>query len=611
MRAPVAPARPGAQRLAAPASLFASPDRVVALGGGAGPRRAISAARFARDAAQLARGLAGAPGARHLVVVDDAYALAVSLLALWGTRCVAVLPPNGEAGTLARLAPGVAGAISDRPALCATGARPPLAREVELPDEAEALAFWHAAPPLDRDAIVCELFTSGTSGDEKPVAKRLRHFDDEIACLEATLGAGLGGAVVLGTASPLHLYGLLFRVLWPLVAARPLDADTWLQPAELVARAASESAFVLVSTPAHLKRLARHEGLASLRPGCRAVFSSGGALDAESAERVSRALGVGVTEIYGSTETGGVAQRVRRDAGEPSAWTPLPGVTVTRDTTSGRALVRSPFVSGGAEHGAGGGELLTGDAIAPAADGGFQLAGRSDRVVKVGEKRLSLPELEARLRAHPFVDDAKAGLVARGSELRVAAAVIPSAEGAAALEREGRRAVVSALQQRLAAEFDRVLLPRVFRFVRELPADERGKTTAGALQALFAESELEPVSEPELLAERREGDRSERRLRVPEDLVFFDGHFPGHPVVPGVVLLRFALEAAEALLGCEPVLAGLERFKFHEQVRPGDELALALALDRAAGVLEISYRAGERRVASGRARLVGVAGAVT
>jgi len=611
MRAPAAPARPGAHRLAASASLFASPERVVALRGVAGARRGISAARFARDAAQLARRLAGSAGARHLVVVDDAYALAVALLALWRQGCVAVLPPNGEPGTLTRLAPGVAGALSDRPALLASGARAPLGPESELPDESEALAFWREAPALDPDAFVCELFTSGTSGDEKPVVKRLRHLDDEVACLEATLGPGLDGAVVLGTASPLHLYGLLFRVLWPLVGARPLDAETWLQPAELVARAASEDAFVLVSTPAHLKRLARHDGLASLRPACRAVFSSGGALDGETAELVTRALGGGVTEIYGSTETGGVARRVRRDAGEAPAWTPMPGVTVTRDAATGRALVRSPFVSGGAEDGAGDAELLTGDAIAPAPGGGFQLEGRSDRVVKVGEKRLALPELEARLRAHPYVDDARGGLVARGGEMRVAVAVVASAEGAAALEREGRRAVVSALQQRLAGEFDRVLLPRAFRFVRELPADDRGKTTASALQALFAEAELEPASEPELVSERREGDRIERRLRVPEELVFFDGHFPGHPVVPGVALLRFALDAAETLLGREPVLAGIERLKFHEQVRPGDELLLELTLDRAVGVIEIAYRAGERRVATGRARLADAAGAAT
>jgi len=156
-----------------------------------------------------------------------------------------------------------------------------------------------------------------------------------------------------------------------------------------------------------------------------------------------------------------------------------------------------------------------------------------------------------------------------------------------------------------------VLLPRAFRFVRELPADDRGKTTASALQALFAEAELEPASEPELVSERREGDRIERRLRVPEELVFFDGHFPGHPVVPGVALLRFALDAAETLLGREPVLAGIERLKFHEQVRPGDELLLELTLDRAVGVIEIAYRAGERRVATGRARLADAAGAAT
>lgn len=608
MRASTFATLPGGLRLTDPAALFAAPERVVARLARGGAHGTIEAGRLARDAAALARRLAATPRTRHLVVVDDAYALAVTLLALWRHGSTAVLPPNGEPGTLLHLAPDVAGALSDRPALVAAGAQAPLAAESELPSEAEAIASWRALPPFDRNGLACELFTSGTTGDEKPVVKRLRHLDDEVACLESLFGDTIAGATLLGTASPLHLYGLLFRVLWPLAAGHPLDPDAWLQPTELTARAASETAFALVSTPAHLRRLARHEALGTLRPACRAVFSSGGPLDAETAALVARTLGVGVTEIYGSTETGGVATRLRNAAGAAAVWTPMPGVRVTRDPATGRARVRSPFVSGGREDGADDGELLTGDTITPPDDAGFELEGRSDRVVKVGEKRLALPELEARLRAHPFVDDARGALVAKGGELRVAVAIVASAEGAAALERAGRRTVVSALQQRLAAEFDRVLLPRAFRFVRELPADDRGKTSAAVLQTLFAETELEPTAEPEILAERRDGDRIERRLRIPEDLVFLDGHFPGHPLVPGVVLLRFGLDAAEALLGREPSLLGLERLKFHEQVRPGDELDLEVLVDRAAGVVELSFRCGERRVASGRARLARAGG---
>ena len=582
--------------LARPGALFDAPDRVVALAAGTRPRSLRTARDLARDAAALARRTASSPGDRALVVVDDAYALAVALLALWRHGKLAVIPPNGEAGTLARIGADVGITVSDRAALREAGALDPLAPGDGAADEG---GDW---PDLDRDAPVCELFTSGTTGDGKPVLKRLRHLDDEVAMLERSLGAPLGDAAVLGTASPLHLYGLLFRVLWPLTAGRVLDAETPLLPSELLARLGAEEPFALVSTPAHLRRLARHEKLGALSGRCRAVFSSGGPLPGDTAEAIATALGVGVVELYGSTETGGIAVRTRRSEREDPAWTPLPGVDVWWEAGSGRAVVRSPFVTGGTEEADGRERFVTGDAIASDAGGGFRLVARVDRVVKVGDKRLSLPEMEARLREHRFVDDARLVMVERGGELRVAAVVLPSAEGRAVLDGAERRRVVEPLLAHLADLFDRVLLPRAFRFVRELPSDERGKeATAAALRALFDEAGAEPAREPELLGESRAPGRIERTLRVPEDLVFLEGHFPGRPVVPGVVIVGWALDAARALLGRDVAIATLERLKFQEMVQPGDVFVLAVGV--AADAFEFEARTGARRLASGRGRL--------
>lgn len=68
-------------------------------------------------------------------------------------------------------------------------------------------------------------------------------------------------------------------------------------------------------------------------------------------------------------------------------------------------------------------------------------------------------------------------------------------------------------------------------------------------------------------------------LRVPVDHPAFAGHFPGAPILPGVVLLTWVLEAALA----EPALADLigpapriANAKFLSPVRPGDELTVQL-----------------------------------
>jgi acyl-coenzyme A synthetase/AMP-(fatty) acid ligase len=561
---------------------------------------------FEAEVAALAAAVRAAGAGRWALLAQDASAFCVGLLALWRTGSVAVLPPNGEEGTLSRLRADVAGMLSDRADLVASGAalHP---RRVSVSGESSPAA----REALDAEAPALELFTSGTAGASKPVVKALHQLEAEIAQLEAALGADAAGARVFATAAPHHFYGLLFRVLWPLCAGRAFAAETLLHAEEIVPRLLAAERSVLVGTPAHLRRLREHPALASLRGRVRAVFSSGGPLDADTAAAFADALGAAPIEVYGSTETGGIAlRRQSASEGRDTPWTPFPPVRVARDAASGCARVSSPYLArGDEEHG-----VVIGDGVTLLDDGRIRLGARSDRVVKIGEKRLSLPDMEERLLAHPSVADAALTVQARGLEPRVAAVVVPSATGRAALSAEGRRVFARTLASHLARDFDRVLLPRAWRFVEEVPVDERGKRSQDAIAGLFAEGHEPPgelrVVDPEVTEERREAGSIERWLRIPEDLAYFEGHFPGAPVVPGVAQLRWALVAAEGLLGGEAALARLDVAKFKDMLRPGDECRLVVRVADAAGDaprFEYEVTREGRLVSSGRGTLRPVA----
>ena len=582
-------------------------DRLVAFGR-EGER---SDADLYRDVAALAAHLAPAAGRDVLVHCDDAYAFAVGLFACARAGARAVLAPSRQPGMLRELAQKAHGALCDGDpprALADLPCRHPL--------EAARAGGAGAAPVfLDRNAPLAVLFTSGSTGEARRVEKAVRHLEDEVAVLEGRFGAQLGAdARILATVAPQHLYGLLFRILWPIASGRAFLRSAVLHPEELAPHS-GDAPFAVVTTPVTLRHLVERGELSRRRASCRAVFSSGGPLAADLAQRTAEALGHAPFEVYGSTETGGVAVRQQHSGDEP--WQPMRGVVVETDAATGCLAIRSPFVSAGERGAAGPERFVTGDRAAFTDTGEFHLLGRADRVIKVGEKRLSLPDMEERLRAHPAVSDAVLLTLGKAAKRprseakpsedqsgtpRVAAVVVPAAGAWDALAADGRRALARTLGDFLAGYFERVLLPRAWRFTAALPSNAQGKLTQEVLRGLFAAET--PPDALERLGAARSDHALELRLRVPWDLAHLDGHFPGAPVVAGAVQVHFALRALEELIGAPAQLAALEALKFHDVLLPGAELLLRVERERD----RFSFALGdadrpERRYASGRGRL--------
>jgi 3-hydroxymyristoyl/3-hydroxydecanoyl-(acyl carrier protein) dehydratase len=109
--------------------------------------------------------------------------------------------------------------------------------------------------------------------------------------------------------------------------------------------------------------------------------------------------------------------------------------------------------------------------------------------------------------------------------------------------------------------------------------------------------------EPLSLGEERSAGRLVRSLRVPADLAFLEGHFPGRPVVAAVVQLRWVMDAAHALLGRAPEVVALEGLRFRDALRPGDACELSVEWTAARDALRFSLASGERAFAAGRLRL--------
>lgn len=65
-------------------------------------------------------------------------------------------------------------------------------------------------------------------------------------------------------------------------------------------------------------------------------------------------------------------------------------------------------------------------------------------------------------------------------------------------------------------------------------------------------------------------------LQIPENHPCFPGHFPGQPILPGVLLLERLIALAESQLQCQLTQYSLNNVKFLSAVMPNDKLKLSL-----------------------------------
>ncbi|EWG98966.1 AMP-binding protein [Halomonas sp. BC04] len=398
--------------------------------------------------------LAGRTGDRWLLCQRRPDAFCAALIALWESGRVAVLPADDRPETLARLTTEVDGVLPDAPEASAATLPPPL------------------TPSPAATAVV--LYTSGSTGDPVRLGKRFDQLDAELAA-HAMLWP-LADSAVISQVSHQHIYGLLAGVLHPLSTGAPFCGDDCRYPEVLASRLAEVGRAgltpVVVSSPAQLSRMPDHLPWTDY-PAPRRVFSSGAPLASQHARHAEHLLRAPVIEIYGSTETGGIAQR--RQARD-STWQPLPGVGLSFD--SERLLLRSAF-------------LETPDAwwqqpdrVSPRGDG-FELLGRADRVVKIAGKRVSLAYVERTLAEAPEIIDARCIDLGRGDGRL--GAVITAHGDAMPHEHATRHGLIQGLRSRLATHLEQVAIPRYWRCVDALPCNAQGKLDRGLIKRLFAD----------------------------------------------------------------------------------------------------------------------------
>jgi acyl-CoA synthetase (AMP-forming)/AMP-acid ligase II/3-hydroxymyristoyl/3-hydroxydecanoyl-(acyl carrier protein) dehydratase len=518
-----------------------------------------------------------------LLALDSAFHFAAALLACWQRGITPIIAPDIQPGTVQELQSVIAGLITDHQ-------MSELDTPTVHPIVADRLLVRTTRAPQER---ALELFTSGSTGKRKRIPKTFAQLANELAILHAEWGNNIHGAPRFATVSHLHIYGLLFKLLWPLCSGDAFLDRSGLYWEEILGQL-PDSAAVIISSPAHLVHLPQAAQRCRRDWQKSVIFSSGGPLAREAALRIAEVCGRAPIEVLGSTETGGIAFRQQT----PSLdwpWHVLPAVAIR--VQDGLLEVRSPFLPEPTAW------LRTGDRAELISAQQFRLRGRADQMVKLSEKRLSLTAMESRLLRHEAVEEARLVVLPPQSyaeRSRLAAVVVLSRQGRRWLEGAGTFVLIRQLRDYLEHDFEPVTLPRLWNFPDALPTNSQGKVTVEHLVSLFQEPPRAHPTDFLLLAQEDIAAGRILHCRVPENLYYLRGHFPQVAVVPGVCQLRWVMQSIETYMRQALHMAAMEAVKFHHMLFPGQTFSLEIRLDCAANKWLYRIFSDEQTFASGR-----------
>ncbi|NLN39531.1 MAG: acyl--CoA ligase [Smithella sp.] len=310
-----------------------------------------------------------------------------------------------------------------------------------------------------------KLFTGGSTGKPRLWSKSPRNLLGEAFYLRDKFGLS-SKDLFISTVPPYHIYGLLFSILAPLVSHARVLPEIYTFPQEIITTINRNRATVLVSVPVHYRCL-KVDNLDA--PSLTAAFSSSGVLTRADAAYFLKKTGLGIHEIYGSTETGGIAFRNVTENTE--SWKPAD--VVSWKLSGKRLAVRSDFVSSEMEKDTEG-YCVTGDEVKLYKNDRFLLLGRADGIVKVAGKRVDLLEVQNKIQTLPTVRD-------------VVVIALPA--------EKGRENVIAALvacdltevqlRKMILEKLEPYAMPRRIKIVRSVNRTATGKIDFRSIEQIF------------------------------------------------------------------------------------------------------------------------------
>lgn len=420
--------------------------------------------------------------------------------------------------------------------------------------------------------------TSGSSSVAKKIPKSIEQMLNEAKAIQSLISMKNDEKIVANIPYQ-HLFGLSFKIFLPLNNGAMIENQTYLFPEMLINYALTSSNITLLCTATALNALLKYD-LEPIKNNITRIITAGSKLPNELKNKISLKLpNTKLLEIYGSTETGVIAynsgDKLRLFNGVEAMLDKEQKLIINSAWLKNKIITQN-FISNDCAQ-------IKGDEII--------LLGRSDRMVKIHEKRFNLDSVESIIRQNPLIDECHAGL--EDDKNRFSVILTLSAEGKNAFRLGGRIAVINALKPDLNKHFGNEI--RYF-YIREfLPYNVQGKISKEAFLNECKKQHKLKFQNIEIL-----DNLIKASIFISPSCFYFDGHFPNFPVLPGFVQLGLIYDLLEKLSIKKSDICEIENVKFTSLIHPFDTIEIEIKKEKK---LYFSIMKKSKICASGRMNL--------
>lgn len=395
------------------------------------------------------------------------------------------------------------------------------------------------SPHINLDKIYINLFTSGTTGVPKKIQKNVSNIlyeakDIYEECIKAFFAKK---AYIQSTSVIYHMFDLtvhIFLVLYnPLYLA--LSAKRVNYPEDIKDE-------ILISTPSFLDKIKKY----SIIPdkNLKVILSAGDKLNKETFSYIENS-GVKVFDIYGCSEFGVIGYK---DDFNNDYMKTFNSVRLIKKGKS--VYIKSPYFINN--------EDILSDDTEIKDERHFILKKRTDRILKIQEKRISASEIEGLILKSGFVDD----VYCFKFEDKLACLLVLNKKGEEIYLKKGKINLVKILKADVLKNSE--IAPQKWRVLHEIIKTETGKISKDKIEELFNIN----LTFPYIKNIKKESDYAKIELIFPYFANFFKGHFENMPILPGVVQLYFAKFYIKNLFDLELDFASAKKIKFSRIIKP-------------------------------------------